>query len=658
MSNINENLKKIESAVWGKDVRKAIHDSIHDCYEDGKAGTTDLLAREGIENLENVKADKTEVAVERARINNLSKMKEGSTTGDAEIQDIRIGADGKKYPNAGEAVRGQLSELKKDLIYLSSNTAYSFDEVYRIGLGENIEPEVEYVNRYIGSGDGILGAEQTVRCASKNMIFVPKGSTVSEQVNEGYMLRSRYCYDLKRNFLGLKSISELNSFLSEESLFVRLYTSKGIDTEPITPEEAKANVHFLVKSKKVSKKVSEITKSFVEKFSKENLAEKKPGKNVLDTTQSVNGYINDDRGNLQSSDTYNTSDYIKIKGGNSVVMSPRIRKFLSFDLEKTPIKGSYVDAMTTEYVFYAENDCYIRISYYKSDEDSMQIEYGTKPTEYEPYHLRLDDKFSLTKKQTEEVEKIVQNENIELEVDNYNVLRGKKWAVVGDSFSNGDFTGSQEDYIIREGKYAGKNAVYGYLIGNRNGMEIQHLAAGGRTLATPADGSFTNCVTQDNVYKVIDSDVDYITIYIGINDSHHAPGSSGGDGEDNTGEITIGEITDDTISTFYGAWNVVIKHWIETYPFAKIGIIVSNGCGVDDYRIATIEIAKKWGIPYIDLNGDERTPMMNRSTNPNVTNEAKNARNVAFMVTETNQHPNVKAHEYESYIIENFLKSL
>lgn len=641
-SKIAQYLNKILEAVYGKDVRQSIHDAIWQCYEDGKVGAVDLVARQ--------------------RIDNLAKLQEGSTTGDAELIDIRVGADGKTYDSAGEAVRGQVGSL-------SEETSYSSDEVYRIGLGENIEPEVEYVNRYINSANGVLGEESDIRCSSKNMIFIPKGSTVYEQVNEGYSLFSRYCYDLKRNLLGLKSISELNSFLIEESLFVRLYISKGIDnTEPITPEEAKANVHFFVKSKKVS----EITKSFVEEFSKENLAEKKFGKNVLDTTQSVNGYISDDRGNLQSSDTYNTSDYIKIKGGNSVVMSPRIRKFLSFDLEKTPIKESYVDAATTEYVFYAENDCYIRISYYKSDEDSMQIEYGTEPTEYEPYYLRLDDRFSLTKKQTEEVEKIFQNENIELkesieeikanvekiEVDNYNVLRGKKWAVIGDSFSNGDFTGSQEDYIIREGKYTGKNAVYGYLIGNRNGMEIQHLAAGGRTLATPADGSFTNCVTQDNVYKAIDPDVDYITIYIGINDSHHAPGSSGGDGEDNTGEITIGEITDNTISTFYGAWNVVIKHWIETYPFAKIGIIVSNGCGVDDYRIATIEIAKKWGIPYIDLNGDERTPMMNRSTNPNVTNDAKNARSVAFRVTETNQHPNVKAHEYESYIIENFLKSL
>lgn len=52
MSNIQENLQKILSAVWGKDVRQAIHDAIHDCYEDGSAGSVDLIAREGVENLE------------------------------------------------------------------------------------------------------------------------------------------------------------------------------------------------------------------------------------------------------------------------------------------------------------------------------------------------------------------------------------------------------------------------------------------------------------------------------------------------------------------------------------------------------------------------------------------------------------------------------
>lgn len=51
MSDIETNLQNILDAVYGKDVRQAIHDAIHDCYEDGKAGSTDLIAREILNNL-------------------------------------------------------------------------------------------------------------------------------------------------------------------------------------------------------------------------------------------------------------------------------------------------------------------------------------------------------------------------------------------------------------------------------------------------------------------------------------------------------------------------------------------------------------------------------------------------------------------------------
>lgn len=46
-------LDKIKNAIYGKDVRQAIHDGIRQCYEDGKAGQLDLIARDGVAQLSN-----------------------------------------------------------------------------------------------------------------------------------------------------------------------------------------------------------------------------------------------------------------------------------------------------------------------------------------------------------------------------------------------------------------------------------------------------------------------------------------------------------------------------------------------------------------------------------------------------------------------------
>lgn len=55
------------------------------------------------------------LAVERARIDQFTKLAEGSTTGDAELIDARVGADGVTYDNLGTANRTQFANLKSDL---------------------------------------------------------------------------------------------------------------------------------------------------------------------------------------------------------------------------------------------------------------------------------------------------------------------------------------------------------------------------------------------------------------------------------------------------------------------------------------------------------------------------------------------------------------
>lgn len=50
MADIQNLLQQLLNAVYGKDVRQAIHDAIHQCYADGKAGSIDLIARQQIED--------------------------------------------------------------------------------------------------------------------------------------------------------------------------------------------------------------------------------------------------------------------------------------------------------------------------------------------------------------------------------------------------------------------------------------------------------------------------------------------------------------------------------------------------------------------------------------------------------------------------------
>lgn len=57
----------------------------------------------------------TEIDIERKRIDSFVALPDGSTSGDAELIDIRIGTDNTIYPSAGEAVRSQIKNISHEV---------------------------------------------------------------------------------------------------------------------------------------------------------------------------------------------------------------------------------------------------------------------------------------------------------------------------------------------------------------------------------------------------------------------------------------------------------------------------------------------------------------------------------------------------------------
>ena len=230
-----------------------------------------------------------------------------------------------------------------------------------------------------------------------------------------------------------------------------------------------------------------------------------------------------------------------------------------------------------------------------------------------------------------------------------NILSNKKYVACGDSFTHGDYTNStSNNYLFTDGIYEGLNKVYPRFIALRNNMNLVMDAINGSTM-TYIPG-INNCFSEEGGrYTQIPADADYITLKFGINDDAYHKNAP------------LGTINDNTNETYYGAWNIVLNYLIRNHPNAKIGIIITNGASLTIAN-ATIKIAKKWGVAYLNEALGEDVPLMLRSNRTDVTQSIKNFRNSYWAVnsgTQTpNSHPNELAHEYESTIVEDFMRKL
>lgn len=218
-----------------------------------------------------------------------------------------------------------------------------------------------------------------------------------------------------------------------------------------------------------------------------------------------------------------------------------------------------------------------------------------------------------------------------------NVLYGKKYVACGDSFTAGDFSNAENpDEAWDEVREMYK--TYPWWIAERNGMTLVNEAVCGSTMyANGEDSAFS--VAR---YKEVPLDADYVTLCFGLNEV----------------DAEIGSLEDSSNETVLGAWNVVLEWLITNLPYAKIGIIVPDGWCTEEIREALISVAEYWGVPYLDLKGDPRVPLMTGGRFGKVNAKAVTLRNGAFQISETDGHPNLKGQEYRATVVEQFLRGL
>ena len=103
------------------------------------------------------------------RMDTFTRLSEGSTTGDAELQDIRLGANGVTYNNAGDAVRGQYSQLKEDLGKLNNDEVFINAEFINGSRNSNgISGNIKY--RIISKTNITIPYDAILKCPSNRVM--------------------------------------------------------------------------------------------------------------------------------------------------------------------------------------------------------------------------------------------------------------------------------------------------------------------------------------------------------------------------------------------------------------------------------------------------------------------------------------------------------
>lgn len=174
----------------------------------------------------------SEVRVVSSRVDNLAYLSEGSTTADAELIDIRVGVDGTTYDSAGNAVRSQIEQNKRDM------------NIFSDALGIGTTTDYTFVAGGI-SNDGTVNATASGRVRSENYIFAKAGSTIAVKSGSSATFNvAAYSGTSTSTLLSYRSMSA-DMYTVEQDCYIRFCFSASDTSDPAAVAADTIDMHIV-----------------------------------------------------------------------------------------------------------------------------------------------------------------------------------------------------------------------------------------------------------------------------------------------------------------------------------------------------------------------------------------------------------------------------
>lgn len=383
-------------------------------------------------------------AVLQGQIDEFTALTPGSTTGDAELTNIRVGADGVTYATAGDAVRANDTELKshfKAITYHAADTS-----LWDFG-------NISYST----------GADNT----SQNFLktnYLPSNIITVKSASAGYRYYI-YAYEYDGTYVG--------TWAKNSKTFVKTYSSALTEEiDLLSLGDYKYRI-VMATSTESSIFMSETTNVVFGYLTDPSLSEKGKPADAKATGTAVNALdsavFDTKLDNMVPSLTWNTGGYIKIDG--TTASNANFRYSNAFSVNEGDVFSYSIvghNNIVCSIAAYDSNDVFLKADSIYIDKNSASASTitfeGTYTVRSGVSKLKLtlwnnhvnSDYFSKVIKES----KIAK---IQTELDNFNVLNhweGKKWVAFGTSITDNYSANSYITQGDHAGEHTGKYVPY------------------------------------------------------------------------------------------------------------------------------------------------------------------------------------------------------